>query len=319
MSHIFSRASQSIPDGESPYGYTPAEWIGVVFVVLYSITTLIHLGQVLYFRTWFLIPTAIFAGILEIIGWAGRLWSSQNVLLNTPFLIQIVCLIIAPTPLVASNFIILGRIIRRLGSRYSRLSARWYTIVFLSCDIISLVVQAIGGAMASESTTNAGAANGGHVMLGGIVFQLTAIILYVALASEFLFRYIKDRPFRIYEGARGKTDQRMKLLLFGMSLETVFIFTRSVYRTIELADGFNGKIYTTQSLFTVLDGLMITFAMFTLNVFHPGLLLREPYVPGRTQNLPVDSAERMPVESFRLNLLSFKNGAETKIAVSNGN
>jgi hypothetical protein len=35
-----------------------------------------------------------------------------------------VALIIAPTPLVAANFIILGRIIRRLGPQYSRLTPR---------------------------------------------------------------------------------------------------------------------------------------------------------------------------------------------------
>ena len=35
-----------------------------------------------------------------------------------------VTLIIAPTPLVAANFILLGRIIRRLGPQYSRLTPR---------------------------------------------------------------------------------------------------------------------------------------------------------------------------------------------------
>jgi len=58
---------------------------------------------------------------------------------------QAVNLVIAPTPLVAANFILLGRIIRRLGPQYSRLTPRRYTIIFVSCDIISLLVQAMGG------------------------------------------------------------------------------------------------------------------------------------------------------------------------------
>ncbi len=33
-------------------------------------------------------------------------------------------LVVAPTPLVAANFILLGRIIRRLGPQYSRLTPR---------------------------------------------------------------------------------------------------------------------------------------------------------------------------------------------------
>lgn len=38
---------------------------------------------------------------------------------------RITTTIIAPTPLIAANFIILGQIIRRIGQKYSRVSARW--------------------------------------------------------------------------------------------------------------------------------------------------------------------------------------------------
>ena len=37
-------------------------------------------------------------------------------------------LILAPIPLVAASFIILGQIIRRLGQQYSRLNAKWCTL-----------------------------------------------------------------------------------------------------------------------------------------------------------------------------------------------
>ena len=38
---------------------------------------------------------------------------------------RIATTIIAPTPLIAANFVILGQIIKRLGQQYSRLSAMW--------------------------------------------------------------------------------------------------------------------------------------------------------------------------------------------------
>jgi hypothetical protein len=43
-----------------------------------------------------------------------------------------VTLIIAPTHLVAANFILLGRFVRRLGPQYSRLTPKrceWYNLV----------------------------------------------------------------------------------------------------------------------------------------------------------------------------------------------
>jgi hypothetical protein len=179
-----------------------------------------------------------------------RYWSSQSPYNVNPFLMQYVLLnllisyeansspslritttIIAPTPLVAANFIILGKIIRRLGPQYSRLSPKWCkavqfpsqyrltvdstdTIVFISFDLIALVVQSIGGARAPQAAANHRDAStvsrlpssfpqcssftqGGNIMLGGVVFQLVAIAAYVALAPEFLWRYFTDRPLRV--------------------------------------------------------------------------------------------------------------------------
>ncbi|TFY71788.1 hypothetical protein EVG20_g1216 [Dentipellis fragilis] len=193
---------------------------------------------------------------------------------------QIICTILAPTPLVAANFVILGRIITRLGVRYSRLSAGWYTILFCSCDIIALVVQAVGGASAATAVQEfKDPSKGGNIMLGGIVFQLAAIIAYVALASEFLTRYWLDRPLHRNDEILGEQKERphmslkMKQMIFGLIMMTVLIFIRSVYRTIELSNGWSGRIIETQVYFNVLDGAAICLAMFFLNAFHPGFLL----------------------------------------------
>lgn len=62
----------------------------------------------------------------------------------------------------------------------------------------------------------------------------------------------------------------------------------AVYRTVELATGWNGRIIRTEAYFrkshfgfhssalrfsVVLDGVMIVIAMYTINVLHPGRLL----------------------------------------------
>lgn len=85
---------------------------------------------------------------------------------------------------------------------------------------------------------------GGNIMLGGIVFQLVAIVAYVILASEFLLRYYHDSPVRYSysatvtdkdgnaakvageEGRRGKVDRKMKMMLLGMVGMTVCLFIR---------------------------------------------------------------------------------------------
>jgi RTA1 like protein len=165
------------------------------------------------------------------------------------------------------------------------------TILFLSCvspvlpnilflqyerarrqDIVALVVQSVGGGIASGSQL----VLGGHIALGGIALQLGlfiirlldrhnavdthagVLILYTALATEFLVRFTLGRPMRLTcdsEGdtavipQRGTVGRKMRHMIFGMSVITVLLLIRSVYRTIELSGGWNGKVISTQWLF----------------------------------------------------------------------
>lgn len=91
-------------------------------------------------------------------------------------------------------------------------------------------------------------------MLGGIVFQLVCIVVYSTLAAEFLWRYTKDMPFRRAPVSqhRSKTPRRLKIMLLGMSIMTVLLFIRSIYRTAELADGWSGTIIRTEWPFGML-------------------------------------------------------------------
>ena len=50
--------------------------------------TVLHLGQALRYRAWWLVFTAVLAGAGEMAGWGGRLWSTHQPLSQTPFIIQ---------------------------------------------------------------------------------------------------------------------------------------------------------------------------------------------------------------------------------------
>ncbi|KAJ3741899.1 RTA1-domain-containing protein [Lentinula detonsa] len=273
----------NLRDDRSFYGYVPTEWICILFVVLYALSTATHLGQACWYHAWWMIPTACFCGILEILGWGARLWSSHSPGLAQPYEMQITCTILGPTPLIAATFVILGRIIDLLGTSYSRLSPKMYTIFFCSADVISLIVQAVGGAKAATAVARGTSpVSGGHIMLGGIVFQLTIISVYVLCGAEFFYRYLKDQPLRdsgtLHEEniRRGALTKKLKSLLCPWMPYESNMRRRSVYRTIELADGWRGRIITTQVYFNVLDGAMVTLSIFALNFAHPGFLVGEP-------------------------------------------
>ncbi|KDR83263.1 hypothetical protein GALMADRAFT_239130 [Galerina marginata CBS 339.88] len=270
----------------TPYHYIPTKGVAAAFISLYGLSTLTHITQAVYYRMWWLIPTVCLSGLLEVMGWAARLWSSFDAPNSSPFEMQITCTIIGPTPLLAANFVIFGIVIQRLGTQYSRLSPKWYTILFCTCDVISLVVQAVGGGKAATAAGNdMDPTPGGHIMLGGIVFQLMTITIYAICATEFFIRYFKNWPLP-RAGATPPTDGKEyrlpdagcisgKITFMSVALlfSTMCLFVRAIYRTIELSNGWNGRIISTQVLFNVLDGAMVTLAIYTLNFAHPGLLL----------------------------------------------
>ncbi|KAJ7433447.1 RTA1 like protein-domain-containing protein [Mycena galericulata] len=268
-----SRKLAATAPEDQHYGYVPKEAVAIIFLSLYGISTILHIVQAAWFRTWWLLPTAALCGVAELLGWSGRLGSSISPTALTPFLIQISTTIMAPTPLLAANFMILSRIIQRLGASYSLLSPKWYTILFLPCDIIALVVQGVGGGMASSANTLAGANVGANVMLGGIGFQFSA-----------------NRPTRTDWAPRGVLTPRLKIMLAALAFSTTTLFIRSIYRIIELASGWEGRIIHTERYFDVLDGWMVVLAIVTINVAHPGLLLA-PQVPTKAEALELESRE----------------------------
>lgn len=93
-------ALQSFKDAgytlESPYGYTPSLSSTVAYTVVFALLTIVHLVLAVKFKYASAIATMVAGGVLEVIGWAGRLWSHKNVLLWDPFIMQICCLIIGP-------------------------------------------------------------------------------------------------------------------------------------------------------------------------------------------------------------------------------
>ncbi|KAJ7610624.1 RTA1-like protein [Mycena polygramma] len=260
---------------QTAYGYVPHEGVAILFLTLFGISTLLHAVQATYFRMWWLFPTACLCGVGELIGWSGRLWSSFSPRAGDPYMMQITTTIIAPTPLIAVNFILLSRIIARLGPAYSRLTPKAYTRIFLTCDIIALIVQGGGGGIAASSHKISSQQLGGNIMLGGIVFQFIAICVYTACGVDFLRRHAANKPVRalIASTERGVLDTRLRLMISAIGFSTLVLFIRSIYRIVELADGWTGRVITTEVYFNVLDGGMVTLAIFTMNVAHPGLLL----------------------------------------------
>ncbi|KAG1809143.1 RTA-like protein [Suillus subaureus] len=226
---------------------------------------------------------------------------------------QLVGTVVAPTPLVAANFIILGKIIGLAGPQYSRLTPK----ICQCCpntadDVVCLIVQALGGASAARAVsqeTSAATVCTSFIISFNIHFIeigrqhharrncCPALCVYVTLASEFFLRLKYDAPVRhveqprVLEKGQSAVSKNLRIMIYAMAFCTLCIFIRSIYRTVELAGGWFGPVITTQRYFDWLDGGMVTLAIYTQNFFHPGIWLNKADPTAQVSQQEVDEEE----------------------------
>ncbi|KAF5627408.1 RSB1-integral membrane transporter [Fusarium sp. NRRL 52700] len=270
---------QSLIDGiDTSYGYVPSLGAGITFCVLFGLSLFGHFVQFIRKRQWTSFAFGVGA-LTEVIGWAGRTWSSECPYNNDAFLMQITTLIIAPTFITAGLYVILGALITRLGRESSILGPRMYALVFLTCDIIALIVQAVGGAMASTESDkiDGDTKPGTNIMVAGILFQMAAMVVFALLVLDFLRRvfvkksYLQTRQKGLSDGSA--LPKAYTWLLAAIFVSLTMIFIRSIYRTVELLQGWSGYLITHEGYFIGLDGAIMVVAIAVFNFLDPVYLL----------------------------------------------
>ncbi|GAA5950341.1 hypothetical protein JCM21900_003698 [Sporobolomyces salmonicolor] len=270
------------------YGYDPSLAAAIVFIVAFSLITIVQTGLVARSRIWWL-SVILVGGIGEIIGWAGRLWSALNVYSLNAFLVQEICLILAPCFFSATVYGILGMLVRAIGPEYSILRPALYLWVFCLCDLIAIVIQAVGGAKAALALqASESSSTGTHIMLAGIVFQLFSMAIFCCLGLDFFRRARKDP---LYSGKHNVREGRIGLLGFGLTWGSTWILIRCIYRTVELAEGWSGYLITHQPYFCVLDSMSMVLCQAVFCFTWPSWCLPDFAILSRTRDIKVNGAD----------------------------
>ncbi|EPS27737.1 hypothetical protein PDE_02681 [Penicillium oxalicum 114-2] len=258
--------------------YVPSLAGNTLYVALFATLLIAQIALVVRYRTWGYFA-GVFGGlVLEVVGYLGRIQMHNNPFLFTPFLEYLICLTIAPAFLSASIYICLGRIVKIYGKNISRLRPRTYTLVFVGCDLVSLILQAAGGAITSiaDSDQYGLAQSGIHIMIAGLSFQVASLALFMGLCLDFAWQVSKKQhelspDVRMQE---VRESALWKAFLGALAIATVTIFVRSAFRVAELNGGFHSALANDQVLFMILEGAMIAIATICMTVLHPGICFK---------------------------------------------
>lgn len=186
-------------------------------------------------------------------GYVGRIKLHYNPYDHTGFMIQICCLIMGPAWVTAGIYLTLKHLVKAFGRQYSYLRPKYYTWLFIGCDVFSLTLQAAGGGLASGANGNPSQLNlGNHFAISGIIFQVVTLVVFGALAGVYFVRRL------LHQDASKVTEPQLQTLnfrLFCGAIVVAFmaILTRCIYRIAEMSGGWGNPLMQNQREFIALD------------------------------------------------------------------
>ncbi|CZT46386.1 related to phospholipid-translocating ATPase [Rhynchosporium secalis] len=253
------------------YGYYPNLGSSVFFIAIFALIALIQLGLGFKKRTYFYSIAIALGCIGEAIGYGGRLMMHDNPYSDIGFKIQISCLIVAPAFVAAGIYLTLKHLILAFGQERSYFQARFYTWIFITCDVISLTLQGIGGGFAGGAGDDEKLRDlGTNLMISGIVQQVATLIAFAYLVTDYAVRTRFAWEAVDPEAKALLAQRKFKGFLAAVMIAYWTVFFRCVYRIAEMVGGWANPIMRDEISFIIMEGVMIVVAVLVMTLFHPG-------------------------------------------------
>lgn len=264
------------PLDEATIDYQPTLVGNSIYLAFFAAILLTQTVQMVFYKTYGFYICILGGMALEILGYAGRIMLHNNPFDLNSFIIYLIGLTLGPAFLLAAIYICTGRIVIAYGRQHSRISPRSYSVLCISFDLMSLILQAIGGGMAATAlkTNPANIPIGTHVLVAGLSFQLFSTLVFIALVGDFARRVYVNRTVAEPEQADIVRRPRWTGFVGALVVATLCILVRSAFRVDELEAGFSSAVANNQTLFMIFEGPFIIVASLALTIFHPGYVFR---------------------------------------------
>ncbi|KAL7905192.1 RTA1 like domain-containing protein [Trichoderma velutinum] len=176
----------------------------------------------------------------------------------------------------AFAYMVVSRLIYFLHPKQTalRIPARWLAKGFVAADIISFIVQAAGGALMADQHSTDNASLGRKIYMAGVGVQLFFVLIFVVVVTSF-YRQVS---FDIRTGTLKNRNRWIRPLILVIFLVLILIVERIIFRLIEFSGGVSSsnEILRHEGYQLYLDALPMLLALASLNLVHPGIVLKGP-------------------------------------------
>ena len=232
-----SQVSTFCPVEATVYGYYPNLGANVFFCASFAGFTVAQLVFGIRYKTWTWMIATVVGCAMESIGYGGRIMMNRNPFDGGGFKMQIVCLILAPSLLSASIDLTLKHVVLVFGTEKSRIRPNLYTWVFIGLDVASILIQAIGGAIAASGEEDRSLLDmGNNLMLAGIIVQVVQLVAFALVTIDYVVRTrkaFKGRPLPPL-GAYYLQSKRFNWFTYAVIGAFSGILIRCIYRSVAI-------------------------------------------------------------------------------------
>ncbi|KAF2787448.1 RTA1-domain-containing protein [Melanomma pulvis-pyrius CBS 109.77] len=254
------------------YGYYPSLGANAFFAAFFGLCLVLQLGLGIKYKTWTYMIALGFGCLGELIGYIGRIMLHNDPFSELGFQIQICCLIICPAFISGGIYLTLKHIVLNFGENWSRLRPAWYTYIFITGDIFSLVLQGAGGGIAATADNgSSGQDIGTNLMIAGVIFQVVILVIFAICIGEYSLRCYRHRAELAPESWELFNNTKFRLFSGSVFIAYICILVRCAYRIPELTGGWGSDLMRNEAEFIALEGVMIVLAVLVLTVCHPGI------------------------------------------------
>jgi len=252
--HNCTAVSATCPVEASPIGYYPSISANAVPCIIFFITLAIQIVLGVRRRTWSYLAALGIGTFLEAAGYAGRIVLHKNPYKPSGFKLQIICLTVAPAFIAAGLYLNLKHLVHVFGKHLSLLKPAFYTYIFISCDTVSITLQAVGAGLAAASVDVTAASD---IILTGLSFQVFTLLIFGATSGCFFISVFRSRRELRPETINLRNSSVFKCFLASLVLAYTTITIRCIYRVAAFAGGWRNSLQLNQTDFIGLDTLWV--------------------------------------------------------------
>jgi hypothetical protein len=204
----------------------------------------------------------------EPLGYACRAIATYHTGAFVPFLLQAIFLLLPPCLFAGTLYMVYSRVVRAThGERFSYVSPRWCTRIFVAGDLLCLNIQSTGaGFLPKPKLVNAG----NSVIVTGLGLQVLIFAGFMWCCVLFHHKFAR------YLHNTGQTVdvpwQSVLWMLYGTS---VLISIRNIFRLIEFITGHDSYLNSNEWPVYVFDGVLMLLVMISFYIWYPPQLQLE--------------------------------------------